>query len=161
MSGPGKICMLTPAAFGIFSPLDMAWTSSRVRCFGKSAKLSDAGNLAGETSFVPGRESGCNEGPDEGEGRTGAAGTLAPLPKAEFGRAIVGGAGASGAGRSSGVGGRRTGATGRVSPTTGCGGVRRGPTAAAGGVRVGGAGAADGIAGVRIGVAAASVLDGF
>src|SRR6266478_1343408 len=140
--------MLTPAGLGIFSPLDMASTSSRVGCFGKSAKLSDAGNLAGETSFGPGRDGGCNEGADEGGLRMGAAGTLAPLPKTEFGRAVVGGAGASGAGCSSGVSGRRTGATGRVSPTTGCGGVR-----------VGGAGAVNGTAGVRIGGAAASVPD--
>ena len=161
MSGPGKICMLTPAAFGIFSPLDMASTSSRVGCFGKSAKLSDAGNLAGETSFGPGRDGGCNEGADEGGLRMGAAGTLAPLPKTEFGRAVVGGAGASGAGCSSGVDGTRTGATGRVSPTTGCGGVKTGLSAAAGGVRIETAGAADGIAGVRIGGVAASVPDDF
>src|SRR5450432_2435985 len=100
--------MLTPAGFGIFSPLERASTSSRVRCFGKLAKLLDAGAGAGLTSFDPGRRGGCSEGADGAGTKVGAAGTGAPMPKMEFGRVVVGGTRASTAGRSAGVGGGGT-----------------------------------------------------
>src|ERR1700687_148671 len=98
--------MLRPAGFGIFSPLDRASTSSRVRCFGKSAKLLDVGAGEDFASFDPGG------GPSEGAAGTtvGAAGTGAPTPKIEFGRVVVAGTGDSKTGCSSGAGGSRTGA---------------------------------------------------
>src|SRR5258708_94657 len=105
--------MLTPAGLGIFSPLDRASTSSRVRCFGKLATL-DAGAGAGLASFNPGSGGGCGEGVDGAGTKMGAAGTGAPMPKMEFGRVVVGGTGTSAAGRSSGAGGSRAGAAGRA-----------------------------------------------